>query len=169
MSVASDILKGFAVFVDGRGYAGEVQELQLPKLSLTTEDFRAAGMDAPVGIETGMEKLECTMTTPKQCADLLSLFGLTTGTDTQLTARGSLESFDGTVTPVVVQLRGRLRSIEPAAWKSGEVGASTYTFDLTYYKREQGGRVLHEIDVINMVRIVNGMDQLAARRSALGM
>jgi hypothetical protein len=169
MSVASDILKGFTVFVDGRGYAGEVQELQLPKLSLTTEDFRAAGMDAPVGIETGMEKLESTMTTPKQCAELLSLFGLTTGTDTQLTARGSLESFDGTVTPVVVQLRGRLRSIEPAAWKSGEVGASTYTFDLTYYKREQGGRVLHEIDVINMVRIVNGVDQLAARRSALGM
>jgi hypothetical protein len=166
--VASEILKSFAVFVDGRGYAGEVQEIQLPKLALTTEDFRAAGMDAPVAIETGMEKLECSIVTPKQCADLLTQFGLTTGADTQLTARGSLESFDGTVTPVVVQLRGRLRSIELAAWKMGEVGTSTYTFDLTYYKREQGGTVLHEIDVINMVRNINGTDQLEARRNALG-
>jgi len=169
MTAASNILKGFAVFVDGRGYSGEVQEIQLPKLALTVEDFRAAGMDAPVGIPTGMEKLEATMTTPKQCADLLKLFGLTSGSETQLTARGSLEDFDGTVTPVVVQMRGSVRSIEPAAWKQGEVGASTYTFDLTYYKREQGGSVLHEIDVINMIRIIGGTDQLAARRTALGV
>lgn len=165
---ASDMLKAFSVFVDGRGYAGEVSEFQPPKLALTTEDFRAGGMDAPLALETGMEKLECTMTMPKNCADMLSLFGLTTGDNTPITARGSLESWDGTKTPVVIQMRGRMRACESGAWKGGESAAQTYTFDLSYYKREQGGVVLHEIDIINMIRIIGGVDQLEARRNALG-
>ena len=28
---------------------------------------------------------------------------------------------------------------------------------------------IHEIDVVNMVRVVNGVDQLAAQRAALGI
>jgi P2 family phage contractile tail tube protein len=40
---------------------------------------------------------------------------------------------------------------------------------LTYYKQTIGGQVIHEVDVINMVRIINGTDVLADIRSALGM
>ena len=38
-------LKNFTLQVDGRGYAGRITELTLPTLSVTTEDFRAGGMD----------------------------------------------------------------------------------------------------------------------------
>jgi P2 family phage contractile tail tube protein len=34
-----DILKNMALFVDGRGYAGNVEELTLPKLTMKTERF----------------------------------------------------------------------------------------------------------------------------------
>jgi len=44
------ILKNFNVFVDGRGYAGKIDEITLPKLTIKTEEYRAGGM--------GMEKLE---------------------------------------------------------------------------------------------------------------
>ncbi|SMG63879.1 Phage major tail tube protein, partial [methanotrophic bacterial endosymbiont of Bathymodiolus sp.] len=53
-----DILKNMALFVDGRGFAGNVEELTLPKLTLKTEEFRNGGMDAPIEVEMGMEKLE---------------------------------------------------------------------------------------------------------------
>ena len=52
----NDILKNMSLFVDGRGYAGNVDELNLPKLALKTEEFRGGGMDAPIEIDMGMEK-----------------------------------------------------------------------------------------------------------------
>ena len=42
------VLKNMNLFVDGRGYAGRVDEIELPKLTLKTEEHRAGGMDVPV-------------------------------------------------------------------------------------------------------------------------
>ena len=42
------ILKNFNVFVDGLGYAGRVEEITLPKLTIKTEEYQGAGMSAPV-------------------------------------------------------------------------------------------------------------------------
>ncbi|EGH24729.1 major tail tube protein, partial [Pseudomonas amygdali pv. mori str. 301020] len=39
----------------------------------------------------------------------------------------------------------------------------------TYYKLEVDGRVVYEIDALGMKRVINGVDQLAAERSALGL
>ena len=38
------ILKNFSAFVDGRGYAGRVDEITLPKLTIKMEEYRAGGM-----------------------------------------------------------------------------------------------------------------------------
>jgi uncharacterized protein len=43
------------------------------------------------------------------------------------------------------------------------------SLSLTYYKLEHGGRVVQEIDVLNMIHVVNGVDRLAAQRAALGI
>ena len=56
------LLKNMNLFVDGRGYAGRVDEVENPKLSLKTEEHRAGGMDLPVEVELGMEKLEASLT-----------------------------------------------------------------------------------------------------------
>lgn len=40
---------------------------------------------------------------------------------------------------------------------------------VTYYKLEIDGRVMYEIDMVNAVRVIDGVDQLAAERSALGL
>ena len=41
--------------------------------------------------------------------------------------------------------------------------------DVTYYKLEIDGRVMFEIDPINCVRVIDGVDQLADVRNALGL
>ncbi|AMW35750.1 hypothetical protein HEQ62_10815 [Haematospirillum jordaniae] len=38
---ARDVLKNINLFVDGRGYAGQLSEYSPPSLALVTEDFRA--------------------------------------------------------------------------------------------------------------------------------
>ncbi len=45
------ILRNFNVFVDGRGYAGKIDEITLPKLTIKTEEYRAGGMDIPINID----------------------------------------------------------------------------------------------------------------------
>lgn len=170
MGPAENLLKNLNVTIDGYGFAGNIDEFQPPELAMKEEDFRAGGMDAPIGVTFGMEKMVASFVTKKQCHETLAMFGVKTGTGTiPLTLRGALESNDGTVTPVKISMRGKVMKIAEGAWKPGEAPTHTYTFTLEYYKREHAGQVTHEIDVPNMVRIVNGVDQMKSQREALGL
>ena len=51
-----DILRNVNLFVDGRGYAGRIDECIPPKLTVKTEDFRAGGMDGTVEIDQGLRR-----------------------------------------------------------------------------------------------------------------
>lgn len=165
----NDILKNLNLFVDGRGYAGNVEELSPPKLTMKTEEFRNGGMDAPVEVEMGMEKLEASFSLTKYDADVLKLFGLAPGNIKPLTFRGSVSSEDGTEKPVIIQLQGMLKEVDQGSWKPGDKVTLKASVAVRYYKHTINGEVVHEIDVPNMIRIVNGVDQLAVTRKNLGM
>ena len=166
---ARDVLKNLNLFVDGRGYAGQIQNYSPPDLTLTTEDFRGGGMDSAVAIEMGQEPLETSFALIAYDADVLALWGVAEGANVQFTVRGALESFDGTVKPVVHNMRGKITSLARGEWAPGTPPSLSVTLRLTYYKETHNGIDLHEIDVENMVRIVNGTDRLAAQRAALGI
>lgn len=166
---ARDVLKNLNLFVDGRGYAGQIQNYSPPDLTLTTEDFRGGGMDSAVAIEMGQEPLETSFSLIAYDADVLALWGVAEGSSVQFTVRGALESFDGTVKPVVHNMQGKITSLSRGEWTPGSPAPLSVTLRLTYYKETHNGSDLHEIDVENMVRIVNGEDRLAAQREALGL
>jgi Bacteriophage tail tube protein len=164
-----DILKNMALFVDGRGYAGNVEELTLPKLTLKTEEFRNGGMDSPIEVELGMEKLECEFTLTRFDKPVLKLFGVAPGQTIPLTVRGALVSDNGTQTPAVVNLQGIVKEMDFGSWKPGEKATVKLMIALRYYKLTHGNETVHEIDIPNMVRTIGGVDQLATMRSALGL
>lgn len=165
MSANAEILKNFNVYVDGVGYAGKADTVKLPALSLKTEEHRAGGMDAPIDIDMGMEKLEATVTMAS--FDRALFAGL--GNTVPLTARGAVENIDGTVNAVVVTMRGKMSGITPGDWTAGTKASNEFKLSLNYYKLEIGGVTVHEIDVRNMTRVINGRDQLAAQRNAIGL
>ena len=101
--------------------------------------------------------------------DVLALFGVAEGNTIPFIARGALESFDGTVKPVVHTMRGKIISIDRGTWKAGEKPSLQITMNLVYYKEEHDGILVHEVDIENMVRIVNGVDRLSEIRKAIGM
>jgi len=162
------VLKNFNLFVDGRGYAGRVEEVSLPKLSLKTEEIRAGGMDVPIQLDMGMEKLECDMTIAEYDPELLKMFGLNDGAQVPLTLRGAFDGEAG-VMPVVLTLRGAWREIDFGNWKAGEKASLKISVALRYYRLEMDGKEIVEVDAENMVRKINGKDQLQAMRAALGM
>lgn len=169
MAAARDVRKNLNLFVDGRGYAGQVEEFNAPKLTLTTEDFRGGGMHAPLELTMGHEKLECDFSLIAYDPDILANFGVVEGRQIQFTAREALESHDGTVTPVVHSMRGKIKEIDPGTSKPGEKASLKVSVALSYYRLTHGVRVVNEFDVQNMVVIQNGVDTLAAFRTALGI
>lgn len=166
---ARNVRKNLNLFVDGKGYAGQIEEFNPPKLNLVTEEFRAGGMHAPIEITMGMEKLETDFSLISYDKDVLALFGVTEGAQVPFVAREALESFDGTVTPVVHTMRGKVKSIDAGTSKAGDKATIKISMALSYYKLEHGGSAVQEIDVENMVQNVNGTDALAGIRGALGI
>ena len=163
-----EILKNFNLFVAAKGFAGVVVEYTPPVLGVKTEDFRAGGMDAPVAIDMGMEKLEASFTLINFDRDVLALYGFLPGLPTAVTVRGAIENDLGQVTPVIHAMLGKIRTIDMGTWKAGDVPSLKATLDLTQYVHTQGGLETIYIDVPNMIRKIGPVDKMAAVRTAIG-
>ena len=166
---AKNVLKNFNLFVEGRGLAGQIEEFTPPKLALKVDEFRAGGMDTPIELEMGTDKLEASASILAVDPDILSLWGVSQGNAQRFVARGALEDFDGSARGIVHTMAGRIKEIDAGSYKPGDKAPLKLTMALTYYRYEHDGKVLLEIDVENMTRIVNGVDVLALKRAALGM
>jgi P2 family phage contractile tail tube protein len=162
-------LANLNLFVDGVSFQGDVPSLTLPKLTLKTEEHRVGGMDMPVEMDQGMEKQEAAFTTTGVRRESLKFFGLADGTAFNGTFRGAFQGLRGKVTPVIVTLRGRLKEVDLGDWKPGDKAEIKHSVAVTYYKLEVDGRLVYEIDALGMKRVINGVDQLAAQRQALGL
>ena len=169
MAGTRNVRKNFNFYVDGKGFAGNVESWTAPKLTLKEEDFQGGGMFGPTGITLGHEKLEAEVVFLADDADILASFNVVEGKVFPFTAREALESSDGTVTAVVHNMRGKVKEIDRGETKAGEKSTVKLSLSLNYYKVTHGAVVAQEIDVINMIASQNGVDLLAPIRSALGI
>lgn len=163
-----ETLVNFNLSVDGKGYAGIVQSATTPKLVLKVEEYRAGGMDAPIDIDQGMEKLDVSFDLNGWQKDTLVFFGLANGSAFNGVLRGAFRDTGGIVKALVITVRGLLKSVDPGDWAAGDKGMTKFDVNCRYYKAEVDGQVLYEIDPIAGIRIINGVDQLVAVRAALG-
>ena len=155
--------------IDGVSFAGDITIVTLPKLTLKTEEHRAGGMDAPVEMDQGMEKLEASFSGKGVRPEAMKFYGLADQTAFNAVFRGSYKGQKGATTAVVATLRGMLKEIDGGDWKPGDAGEFKYSVACSYYKLEVDGLLIYEIDPIASVRIVDGRDQLADIRAALGL
>jgi uncharacterized protein len=163
------ILRNFSLYVDGIGYAGRVTEANPPGLTIQTEEFRAGGMDAPVEIDMGMEALEMSFTLAEYDPAVLRQVGLLDQNAVQVTIRGAMVANGEAATPIVINCTGSFKEYDPGSFAAGEATEAQFTMALRYYRCTVGGAVVHEIDVENMTRVINGVDQLASIRTAIGI
>ena len=168
--VAQATRKNFCLFLDGRGYAGECDDFTPPKLGVQTEDFRAGGMDAPIAIDMGMEKLTASFSLKSVTAESIKTWGVGPGVNFNCTVRCALENYTTNETQEeTFVMTGRINSIETESVKAGSIAGNNFTMDLIYYKYSIGGVDLVEIDVLNMKRVIGGSDRLASIRKAIGL
>jgi P2 family phage contractile tail tube protein len=163
-------LKFLNMFNEGENSLGQVTEITLPKLSRKMEDYQGGGMNAPIKTDQGMEGLTLESTCGGIMVDAIKQFGITKHDAIKLRFAGSYQRDDGSNTSAVeVFVRGRHSTIDMGSAKQGEGSDFKLTSELSYYKLVVDGETLIEIDIINMIEIVDGVDHLEQHRKALGI
>ncbi|HJW26440.1 MAG TPA: phage major tail tube protein [Rhodocyclaceae bacterium] len=163
-------LKNFNLFNDAQSFMGVAEELKLPKLSRKFEDFRGGGMDGPVQIDLGQEKLEIEFTCGGFVEEVFKQYGVTKANGVMLRFAGAYQRDDtGDTKAVEIVVRGRHQEIDSGDAKLGDKGKTTVKSALTYYKLTVDGKELVEIDLLAFIFKVNGVDMLDAQRKAIGL
>jgi len=163
-------LKNFNLFNDGVSYLGQVPELTLPKLSRKMEDYVAGGMTGPIEIDMGNEKLELDWTAGGLLIDALKQYAATTHNAVQLRFAGAYQRDDSEdVDAVEVVVRGRHKEIEMGNAKVSDKTDHKYKTTCSYYKLTINGETVIELDFINGVEMVCGVDRTAEIRRAIGI
>ena len=134
---------------------------------MKTEQYRAGGMDAPVSIDMGLEAMEAKFSTNGARRS------------TEFLRPGRPERFQWRVPRLLQGPEGRQRAsggyparpaqeVDPGDWKAGESRVQVRRCG-QLLKLEVDGREVYEIDPVNGVRAINGVDQLAGMRNDLGL
>ena len=162
-------LKAMALFIDGQHYAGECTEVTPPTLERETEDYRAGGMNGPVKLDMGGKELMLTMKMAGHVAALVQQYaGSLSGTMLRFVQAVQADDSDQ-VQGVEIVARGRMTKIDPGTAKVGDLTEHEYEFAITYIKWIDNGTTLVEVDYVNMIENVGGVDRMAQTRAVLGI
>lgn len=165
-------LKNLNMFNDGNSYLGLVKSITLPSLGRKMEAYRGGGMNGPVKADLGMSDDGIQFEWKTGGLDLISLrqFGAVNATGVALRFSGPYQQDDtGEVSNVEVVVRGRHETIEMGEAKPGEDTEHSMKTTCSYYKLTVDGEEIIEIDLLNFVEKVNGVDMLEKHRTAMGI
>jgi P2 family phage contractile tail tube protein len=163
------VLRNFNTFVNGIGYAGRVSEVELPELAVKTEEHRGGGMDGVAELDMGLEALTAKFTFAEYANQIIGLWGNMDGNAARIQLRGALQRDGETAVPMIVDLHGGFKTNTLGTWKAGDLSQNEAEMSIRYLKIQIADTKVVEIDIDNMIRIVNGVDQLASIRAAMGM
>ena len=165
-------LKNLNLFNDGNSYLGLVKSLTLPSLGRKMEAYRGGGMNGPVKADLGMSDDGILLEWKTGGLDLVSLkqFGMVNASGVAMRFAGAYEQDDtGEVSAVEIVVRGRHETIEMGDAKPGEDTEHSMKTTCTYYKLTVDNEEIIEIDLLNFVEKVNGVDMLEKHRTAMGI
>ncbi|TNJ06606.1 phage major tail tube protein [Aeromonas veronii] len=165
-------LKHLNLFMDGGNWIGVAEDYTPPKLSQKFEAYRGGGMIGAANIHMGLDDsaLDTSFTFGGVESDLVKRMGVAKIDGVALRFAGSFQRDDtGEVVQVEIVQRGRFKELDRGTFKSGDNSQSKISMVNTYYKETMNGVVLCEIDLINMIWIVDGVDLMAEHRKAIGL
>ena len=165
-------LKHLNLFMDGGNWIGVSEDYTPAKLSQKFEAYRGGGMMGAANIHMGLDDsaLDTSFTFGGVEADLVKRMGVAKIDGVAIRFAGSFQRDDtGEVVPVEIVQRGRFKELDRGTFKSGDNSQSKISMVNTYYKETMNGVELCEIDLLNMIWKVDGVDLMAEHRKAIGL
>lgn len=172
MSTIPDKLIAYRAYKDGKDLLG-IADVQLPDIESLTESIKGAGIAGEVEIPVLGHIGAMTMTVNWRTitGDLVALSAPIAHA---LDFRASQQKYDsatGTLKTSAVKhvVRAIPKKITPGKMETGASTESGNEFSVLYYKMLVDGNVAIEVDPLNYIYIVNGVDYLADVRKDLGL
>lgn len=162
------------IYINGGSFFGTFKEVTLPDIMHTYEEHESLGQNAKLELVTGMDLMKSVMKLNAPYAQTEALFA-DPYTVHQLQLRGNLETYTGPArtgqNAYVCHFHGTFRKKTGGNIKS-KAGTEIETeVNVVYLKLTIAGQAnpLYEIDVVNNIFNVNGVDILAQFRANLGI
>jgi P2 family phage contractile tail tube protein len=165
-------LKNMNLFNDANSYLGVAKSVTPPKLGRKMEGYRGGGMNGPVKADLGFSDDGIQIDWTLGGLDLIALkqFGAVKADGVPLRWVGAYQQDDtGEVVAVEIVVRGRHEEIDMGDAAPGEDTEHKISTTCSYYKLIVDGEEVIEIDLLNFIEKVNGVDMLEAQRNALGI
>lgn len=161
----------FNIYLDGTKMIGVASSIDLPEINMQTSTVSGVGVSGEIDSPTlgqfeGMEQEISFNTLYSSAADMMNPL-----TPVNLTIRAAQQVYDKTGGYVFKSLRvvemGRVKKFKPGKVEKGEAMEASVTLEITYILIEVDGEELLEVDKLNPVYRVNGVDMLAGRNEMI--
>ena len=166
-------LKYLNLFNDGLSYMGVVSSVTLPKLTRKLENYRGGGMNGVAPVDMGLDDdaLSVEWTIGGFPDDQLwAQYAAASAASVPLRFCGSYQRDDtGDTVAVEIVLRGRHKEFDFGDQKQGEDTETKISTQCTYFKLTVDGKEHIEVDTVNMIERVNGVDMLEKHRRNIGL
>jgi len=163
------IIKNYTLFVDGNLFSGDVEEVKLPDLKKKMDEYRGGGMDIPIDIQLGMEKITFEFDVTCHSDILYKTFAKGQGNHALYKFYGSLMDVKGAETGVTIEVQGPIIDLNAGSAKPGAKTTAKIQVNAYYLKHVIDGVVVVEIDALNLKFVSDGVDMLATTRQLLAL
>lgn len=152
------------VYLNGITLLGQLEEIQLPKITQKMENFSALGLNAEIELPMGVEKMEATLKWNSFYPKALAGANVTTITNLVIRANKTNHSIVGGISQssVVTIINGVFKSFPVGTYKSKEkVEDIEHVMTVYYLKQIVDNIPVIEVDVWNNIFKIGEIDQLA--------
>lgn len=159
------------VYINGTSFLGRCEEVDAPVVKNKTVEHKALGLVGIASFWAGIEKIEArfkwSSLYPEVMTQIADPFKVAA-----IQVRGSLNTFTAQgltqQQPVVAHFQGMFRDFEMGKYKQQDNAEFTTNMDVNYCKMVINGLDVLEIDVLENIYKINGVDALAQYRINLG-
>lgn len=166
------VIQNFEVYEDAKRFLG-VADAKLPSLSFITASMSGAGIagniDTIVKGHTEAMSLSMNFRTMTEAA-----MGLTTPDCHQIEFRGARQDEDATSRRLIVVPVKHVLVVLPKTYDAGKFAPASTSdasgeYAVRYWAHYVNGKKILEVDPMNYICLINGVDYLADTRAALGL
>lgn len=159
------------VYMDGNNLLGRAEEIQLPQIKHKMADHKALGMAGSAEFFAGIDKLECKIKWNALYPEVLKK-AANPFLAVQIQARASLETYNNmgrlAEVPAVAYVSGTFKEFPLGNLKPQENAEYETTMSVNYAKLVVDGDEIFEIDVLENIYKVDGVDVLSTYRINIG-
>ncbi len=159
------------IYMDGNNLLGRAEEIQLPQIKHKMSEHKALGMIGSAEFFSGIDKLECKIKWNSLYPDVLRQAANPFKTF-QLQARASLETYNSmgklAEVPAVAYISGTFKDFPLGNIKAGDNSEYETNMAVNYAKLIVAGEEIFEIDILENIYKVGGVDILQDYRNNIG-